>query len=76
MDRQININPQTLKNLRCVCGGMFFNQVFVIKRIPKFMAGTPVDAILHVQVWQCQECKTLLPDCLPGIKEPEPTKTN
>jgi len=70
---QINVNPQTLKNIACKeCECKLFEQKFIIKRVPKFLAGTPVDAILHIQVWVCSNCKEILPDCLPAIKEPDP----
>jgi uncharacterized Zn finger protein len=54
---KININPSDVKNVECEsCGGVFFKQVVLLKRIPKLAVGADEDVLAPVVVWRCDDC--------------------
>lgn len=67
---KVNVNPAQFRNVRCECGSSVFRMAAIIKRVPKLLAGTQVDALLNIQVWTCIACNEILPDCVPLIAEP------
>lgn len=75
---KVNVNPAQFRNIRCECGSSVWRMAAILKRVPKLLAGTPVDAILNIQVWTCIACNEILPDNISMIVEPEeaPTNTN
>ena len=73
----MNINIQDLKSVVCDCGSVLYNQVFIVKRVPGLMAGTPKDTIAPVPVFSCVQCGEILieflpPNILDNKEEPEP----
>jgi len=70
---QININPENYEKTICnrlpfrapdtrPCGGEVFQQVFEIRKIPKFQAQTlGVQQELLIARWKCLKCGNLLP---------------
>ena len=76
MEKQnINVNPATLRNVRCKCGCMYFRPIFVLKTVPALMYGGPQDALITIQIWICTACREILPTSLPAIKEPDEPQT-
>ena len=74
MQKQINVNPATLKNHRCKCGCLYWENIIVIKFVPALLAGASEPFPLQINLLRCMECKEVMPEALKLIKEPEETK--
>lgn len=53
------------------CGSIFFEEVNIVKKISKILAGTPDDTLLPIPILRCAECKHVNNDMNP-LKDEEP----
>lgn len=68
--KQIQVDLTKIKNVKCKCGNAFFEQAYVIKKVPGLMVGSTQDLMSPVEIYRCDLCKTVLPDFENAIKEP------
>jgi uncharacterized Zn finger protein len=62
----VQINPIEQPSMKCgSCGGLFFKQVLVLKKMSKILLGTDKDDIYPVPVFRCDDCGEVLTDLLP-----------
>ena len=69
--KQMNVNVDitiqpTLKCSSCNC--IFFEPVFIMKKISKIVTGTPNDQLVPIQVLRCSDCGEVLLDSVPNPK--------
>lgn len=68
MQNQQNLNV-SLKDTTPVlceeCEGEVFNQVVLLKKVSKFLTGTPDDAIIPMYVFACAKCGHVNKEFLP-----------
>jgi uncharacterized Zn finger protein len=61
------INPVDQPSMKCdSCGGLFFKQVLVLKKISKLLIGTDKDDIYPIPVFRCDDCGEVLTNLLPN----------
>lgn len=54
------------------CNGLFFQQSFIIRKLPRFLIGAPQDEPMFVPVFRCQDCGEVLREFFPeGMKDVE-----
>lgn len=56
------------------CGGMFFDQAFMIRRLSKLVIGAPTDQLIPIPVLKCTDCGMPIEDMIPNIKDDEDDK--
>jgi len=68
MQNQQNLNV-SLKDMTTVvcdeCQGEVFDQSVLLKKVSKFLAGTPEDAIVPMYVFTCAKCGHINEEFLP-----------
>ena len=63
---KININPNDIQNVECeYCGGVFFKQVVMLKRVPKLAVGAEQDVLAPIVVWRCDDCGSVNEEFVP-----------
>ena len=63
---KININPNDIQNVECEnCGGVFFKQVVMLKRVPKLAVGAEQDVLAPIVVWRCDDCGSINEEFVP-----------
>ena len=56
-NQKLNINPLTLPNVKCeTCGGIFFENVTIIKRVSGLLVGSTQDEMIPMETYVCSEC--------------------
>jgi 5-methylcytosine-specific restriction endonuclease McrA len=64
--QQPKIDLSQAQDLNCLhCGGEYFINAVMVKKISKFVTGTANDAVLPVDVLLCGNCGKPLEDLLP-----------
>jgi hypothetical protein len=61
----------------CVsCGGRFFKQTFMFRRVSKILVGAPQDQLIPIPVFRCDDCGTPIGDMVPDEEKlaSEPNK--
>lgn len=68
----MNQNPNSTiglnqtKGVDCAnCGGIFFEQPVLVRKISRFLTGTAADQIMFVPVMRCQDCGEVLKEFFP-----------
>ena len=62
----INIRPEDLKNIVCEnCGGRFFREVQVFKRISALISPTGKEQIMPVPTFRCDDCGHINAEFMP-----------
>jgi len=57
----INIDAKKLPYVICaVCGKAYFEQLFQIRKVPKFMSGSDKVNFIIVQCWKCNFCGEIM----------------
>ena len=60
---KIRINPLDMPNIQCEeCGNIFFNKVTIIKKVSKLLTGSPMDEIVPMETYICNECSHINKD--------------
>jgi hypothetical protein len=63
---QPKIDLSQAKDMNCIhCDNPYFIQAVMVKKISRFVTGTPNDAVLPVDVLLCGNCGQPLEDLLP-----------
>lgn len=59
------------------CGGIFFKQSVLLRKVPALLTGQPKDSLLPIAVFRCEDCGEVVKESLPpGLsleEEPEAT---
>ncbi len=69
MDKNNNLKIQLNQTeaIKCEeCGSETFNQVFLLRKVPKLLVGSSTDAIQPIAAFECSKCGTILIDSLPN----------
>lgn len=74
MQKKVNVDLSKIKNVKCTCGNTFFEQAYIIKRIPGLMVGSTQDVMSPVEIYRCDKCKEVLPDFKNAMTEPAEMK--
>jgi len=48
------------------CGGMFFKQVAVFRKVSKLLIGAPTDQLLTIPVFRCDDCGVPYQNSIPN----------
>lgn len=67
MSQGININPDSLDQLKCDCGSIFFQPIVMLKIVPPLLAGNPSEMVIPFPeqgILACQVCGTLVSDLM------------
>lgn len=62
MDQRLNVNAQTIPNETCECGSIYWQLVYVLKKVPAILIGQPKPTMLPVQIYICNSCGKDHPD--------------
>lgn len=63
---QARVDLSQAKDMNCIhCGGEYFINAVMVKKISRFVTGTTNDAVLPVDVLLCGNCGKPLEDLLP-----------
>lgn len=68
--KQINVDLTKIASVKCVCGSKFFEQSYIIKKVPGLMVGATQDVMSPVEIYRCSDCKKVLPDFEKAIADP------
>jgi len=77
----INIRPEDATPVECEnCGGQFFKQSVMLRKIAKLLVGTDQDMLVPVPVFRCDDCGYINEEFMPKEKpakkdEPGTTKS-
>jgi hypothetical protein len=52
------------------CGGEFFTQAFMFRRVSKILVGGTQDQLLPIPVFKCMDCGSPIMDMVPKDEEP------
>lgn len=47
------------------CGGRFYRQTFMFRRVSKILVGSPQDQLVPIPVFRCDDCGTPIGDMIP-----------
>ncbi len=61
MSNKTQINLETIPNIFCKCGCVFWDQVMLTKKVPGLMIGSSQDQFANVAVLICHDCGDILP---------------
>lgn len=69
--QNLNVDISQSEAMDCEnCGGIFFKESIMIRRVSKLLIGGPKDAIIPVPIMRCEDCGEVLKDLAPkGIPE-------
>lgn len=66
MEQQINIDLTKTQEILCeACESNRFEEVLLLRRVSRFVAGTAQDAIIPINVMACKACGEMLDETLP-----------
>lgn len=51
------------------CGGRFYKQTFMFRRVSKILVGSPQDQLVPIPVFRCDDCGTPIGDMIPDENE-------
>jgi len=71
MNKQMNLNirPEDAKPVSCEnCGGQFFKQSVMLRKIAKLLVGTDQDMLVPVPVFRCDDCGYVNEEFIPKEK--------
>ena len=74
MQEQLNMNVQLNKTLPVVCencGHPTFKEVLFIRRVSKFISGTPQDGMIPIPTFACSSCGHINEEFKPKIDDQE-----
>lgn len=67
---KINVNLKQAETIVCEnCGGKIFSEGVILKKVNKFLTGTPEDTILFLPVVYCVNCHHVNKDLNPEPDE-------
>jgi hypothetical protein len=68
---QMQIDIRQTKGVTCSgCGGLFFKQAIVLRRVPALMIGQAHDSLMPIPVFRCDDCHEILEEFMPrGLDE-------
>lgn len=62
----INISPSDTVGVECTnCRSLFFDQPVMVRRISRFLTGTPTDQYMFLPVLRCSDCGEILKEIFP-----------
>ena len=72
MNQEVGISLQQTSGVECAnCGGLFFEQHLLLRKIPRVLIGAPTDQIYPIPVFRCSDCSEVLrehfPDGMPDV---------
>ena len=53
------------------CGGETFTQVVFLRKVSKFLAGTPQDGLIPIPSFACNDCKHINEEFKPRLNDQE-----
>jgi uncharacterized Zn finger protein len=71
IQQQLNLAQTT--GITCSnCGGLFFDQPVLVRKISRLLTGTPTDQFTFLPVLRCSDCGEVLKEFFPeGMKDVE-----
>jgi len=67
--KKLNIDLSQLTNEKCECGNEYWEKCNILKKVPGLMIGQAQATIMPVEMYRCDQCKTLHPDFLELLKK-------
>jgi uncharacterized Zn finger protein len=62
----VQINPLEQPSLKCSnCGGIFFKQSIILKKISKLLTGNAQDGLYPIGITRCDDCGEVVKESLP-----------
>jgi hypothetical protein len=74
MQEQFNMNVQLNKTLPVLCescGNPTFKEVMFIRKVSKFISGTPQDGMIPIPTFACDSCGNINEEFKPKINDQE-----
>ena len=66
MDQQINIDLSKTQEITCQqCDSNLFEEVLMLRRVSRFVAGTAQDGIIPINIMACKKCGEILNETMP-----------
>ena len=71
--QQLNIRLEDTSEVTCeACGNSVFTEGLLMRRVSKFIAGTPNDSMIPISVFACTKCGHVNSEFLPQqLKQPQ-----
>lgn len=74
MNQGGGISPQQIiknsKQLTCEnCGGIFFKQSLVLRKVSKVLTGTPQDQIIPFPLFRCDDCGQPISETMVDVED-------